>query len=91
MFNPDLVLHPSSPAVCIKYSPKDINLLAGGQYNGQVVFWDLRRSSFPTEKSALELSHHDPVYDVVWIQSKSGYECFSTSTDGKVRVVLFMY
>lgn len=87
IFNPDLVLHPSLPAVCIRYNPKDANLLAGGQYNGQVIFWDVRRSGYPVEKSAVEHSHHDPVYDIAWIHTKTGTECFSTATDGKVRLL----
>lgn len=59
-------------------------MLAGGQYNGQVVIWDLRKGNRPMEQTALPVSHRDPVYDVTWVQSKSGTECFSTSTDGQV-------
>lgn len=32
----------------------------------------------------MELSHHDPVYDMFWIQSRSGNECCSVSTDGQM-------
>lgn len=31
----------------------------------------------------IEKSHRDPVYNVAWIQSKSGAEFFSVSTDGQ--------
>jgi WD40 repeat protein len=56
----------------------------GGSYNGLVGFWDLRKGNSPVESSILENSHHDPVYDVFWIQSRSGNECCSLSTDGQL-------
>lgn len=49
-----------------------------------VAFWDLRKGSSPVESSMLESSHHDPVYDVFWIQSRTGNECCSISTDGQL-------
>lgn len=36
------------------------------------------------EVSPIEHSHRDPAYKVIWIQSKTGTECFSASTDGQV-------
>ena len=32
----------------------------------------------------IEQSHRDPAYKTIWIQSKTGTECFSASTDGQV-------
>jgi dynein intermediate chain 2 len=32
----------------------------------------------------IEKSHHDPVYDVSWINSKTGNQCVSASTDGQM-------
>ncbi len=46
--------------------------------------WDRRRGSIPVEISPVENSHRDPTWRVIWIQSKTGTECFSTSTDGQV-------
>ena len=37
-----------------------------------------------TESSLIEKSHHDPVYDVFWITSKTGNQCASVSTDGQM-------
>ena len=48
-------------------------------------FWDTRRGSQAVEMSPVEHSHHDPVYKTIWLQSKTGTECFSASTDGQVR------
>jgi dynein intermediate chain 2 len=56
----------------------------GGSYNGLIGFWDLRKGSLPVENSVIEKSHKDPVYDVYWIQSRTGNECCSVSTDGQV-------
>jgi dynein intermediate chain 2 len=34
----------------------------------------------------MDNSHTDPVYDIKWIQSKSGTECVSVSTDGQLLI-----
>ncbi|NXN96412.1 DNAI2 protein, partial [Rhinopomastus cyanomelas] len=81
---PELVLKPSSPLVCLEYNPKDTHLLVGGCYNGQMAYWDTRKGRLPVEVSTVEFSHRDPVYGVNWLQSKTGTECFSASTDGQV-------
>lgn len=47
-------------------------------------YWDTRKGSQPVEMSAIENSHRDPVYKVIWLQSKTGSETFSASTDGQV-------
>ena len=64
---------------------------AGGSYNGLITFYDLRRSGGGTSKeilpfstSVIEKSHHDPVYEVFWINSKTGNQCVSVSTDGQM-------
>jgi hypothetical protein len=57
-------------------------------FSGQVAFWDVRKGSTPVVMSILETSHRDPVYNVLWINSKSGTEFFSSSTDGQVSHIL---
>lgn len=37
------------------------------------------------EVSSVEQSHRDPAYKVVWLQSKTGTDTFSASTDGQVN------
>ncbi|NXG29288.1 DNAI2 protein, partial [Dromaius novaehollandiae] len=81
---PELVLKPSSPLVSLEYNPKDSHILAGGCYNGQIAYWDTRKGPLPVEVSTVEFSHRDPVYGTIWLQSKTGTECFSASTDGQV-------
>uniref|UniRef100_A0A8C0HS99 DNAI2 protein n=1 Tax=Buteo japonicus TaxID=224669 RepID=A0A8C0HS99_9AVES len=81
---PELVLRPSSPLVSLEYNPKDSHVLVGGCYNGQMAYWDTRKGGLPVEVSAVEVSHRDPVYGAIWLQSKTGTECFSASTDGQV-------
>ncbi|NXJ70223.1 DNAI2 protein, partial [Rostratula benghalensis] len=81
---PELVLKPSSPLVSLEYNPKDSHVLVGGCYNGQMAYWDTRKGGLPVEVSTVELSHRDPVYGAIWLQSKTGTECFSASTDGQV-------
>lgn len=81
---PELTLKPVSPLVCLEYNPKDSHVLVGGCYNGQIAYWDTRKGSHPVELSPIEQSHRDPVYKTIWLQSKSGTDCFSSSTDGQV-------
>lgn len=80
---PEMTLKPVSPLVCLEYNPKDSHILIGGQYNGQIAYWDTRKGSQPVEVSPIEHSHRDPAYKTIWLQSKTGTECFSASTDGQ--------
>ncbi|NXE30292.1 DNAI2 protein, partial [Ardeotis kori] len=80
---PELILKPSSRLVSLEYNPKDSHVLLGGCYNGQMAYWDTRKGGLPVEVSTVEVSHRDPVYGAIWLQSKTGTECFSASTDGQ--------
>jgi len=79
---PESTLRPPSSNVSLEYNPKDSHILIGGCYNGQLAFWDTRKGPMPVETTPVESAHHDPVYKVIWLQSKTGTECFSGSTDG---------
>lgn len=81
---PDFELRGPSQLCCVNYNPKDTNVLSGGMYNGQVGYWDVRKGHTPVDTSPIEKSHRDPCYDMDWLQSKTGTECFSVSTDGMV-------
>jgi dynein intermediate chain 2 len=80
---PEQKLTPTSPLCCIEYNTKDTYTLIGGCYNGVVALFDVRKGASPAETSSIKISHKDPVYDIKWIQSKSGTLCMSTSTDGQ--------
>jgi len=82
---PDRELLPPSPLCCLQFNHKSTDTLVGGSYNGLITFYDLRRQlSTPLETSVIEKSHHDPVYDVFWTNSKTGTLCASVSTDGQM-------
>merc|ERR1711991_673233 len=88
---PDVELMPPSPLCCLRFNPKSTDTLVGGSYNGLVTFYDLRKAGGGTTKettpaatSLIEKSHHDPVYDIFWINSKTGNHCVSVSTDGQI-------
>ena len=88
--SPEIGLEPTSPLCTLAFSQKNSDLIVGGSYNGSICVFDRRAkegaggSIKPTATSILEKSHHDPVYDVSWISGKSGVECVSTSTDGRL-------
>eukprot|EP00002_Diphylleia_rotans_P016056 TRINITY_DN311_c0_g1_i3.p1 TRINITY_DN311_c0_g1~~TRINITY_DN311_c0_g1_i3.p1 ORF type:complete len:496 (+),score=87.81 TRINITY_DN311_c0_g1_i3:405-1892(+) len=81
---PEQEITPVSPLVSLRYNPKESHFLVGGSYNGVIAYWDTRKGPQPIDSTPIEKSHRDPVYDVEWIQSKTGSECFSVSTDGQV-------
>ena len=82
---PELTLKPPSMAVCVEYNPKDPNQILSGLQSGQVCIWDTRTGGIPTRFSPPDKSHRDPVHRALWIQSKTGTDFFSTSTDGIVK------
>jgi dynein intermediate chain 2 len=47
-------------------------------------FYDLRKGPTVASKSPVAVSHYDPIYDVVWLQSKTGTECATVSSDGQL-------
>ena len=75
---PEMELVPPSPLVCLRYNPKSTDTLVGGCYNGLITFFDTRKPGgltgifSPESTSIIEKSHHDPVYDVFWVSSKTG-------------------
>jgi dynein intermediate chain 2 len=77
-------LTPQSSLTALAFNPKTPDHLLGGCYNGLINFWDLRKGKAPTAKSQLEHSHHDPVYDVQWIRTKTGQDFVSVGTDGQL-------
>lgn len=82
---PTMALKPNSPMCCCAYNPKSTEQLLGGCYNGVVALWDVRRGEQPIDRTSIEVSHNDPVYDVSWIQSRTGSEFVSVSTDGLIN------
>lgn len=82
---PSSVLSGPSPLCCLQFNPRSPDLLVGGCYNGLVALFDSRTSDpKPTDQTLIDNSHHDPVYQVSWIQSKTGNMCASSSTDGQI-------
>lgn len=81
---PLMELRATSPLICCQYNQKNPDWLLGGSYNGLINHYDLRKGPSPCLKSSVEVGHYDPVYDVVWLQSKTGTECASVSSDGRL-------
>ncbi len=48
----------------------------------------MRKSGEPEAVISLDQGHIDPVYKAIWINSKSGAEFFTASTDGTVKAFL---
>lgn len=77
-------LRSHSPLVSCQFNSKQSDWLIGGCYNGVLNWYDLKKGPTPCMKSKVEVSHYDPVYDVVWMQSKTGQDCASVSSDGRL-------
>jgi dynein intermediate chain 2 len=83
---PETILRPPSMALCLEYNPKDSHVILGGLHSGQVCIWDVRKSTnHPIEVTHLDISHIDPCHSALWIQSKTGTDFFSSSTDGTCK------
>eukprot|EP00825_Cyclidium_porcatum_P019190 TRINITY_DN217_c0_g1_i3.p1 TRINITY_DN217_c0_g1~~TRINITY_DN217_c0_g1_i3.p1 ORF type:complete len:356 (+),score=75.60 TRINITY_DN217_c0_g1_i3:194-1261(+) len=85
--NPNLYslkLDAPSPLTQIAYNQKIADYIGGGCYNGLVAFWDQRENGKPVKVTPVELSHYDPVTSFSWLMSRTGSECVTTSTDGRV-------
>lgn len=74
-----------SPTVTLEYNPRDNQWLAAGLLNGQVAHFDCRKGSDAIGFSVLESSHRDPIHSLIWINSKSGMEFFTASSDGAIK------
>lgn len=82
---PFYTIQPVSPICSMAFNKKNADSFVAGCYNGIVCVWDLRKAGNKcVESSVIESSHSDPVYDVEWIQSRTGTEFVSVSTDGVI-------
>lgn len=86
---PEKTISAPSPLCSLIFSTKNSDILIGGSYNGSISFFDQRNGNSaglirPEHTTMLEKSHHDPVYDVHFLQSRSASEFVTTSTDGKI-------
>jgi len=78
-------LQPVSAICCMAFNKKNADSLVAGSYNGMLGVWDLRKSgNKAVESTVIEKTHNDPIYDVEWIQSRTGTEFVSVSTDGAI-------
>ena len=82
---PEMTLRPPAPSVCVEYNPKDAHEILSGLKSGQVCIWDTRRGGVPVMTSNRDVSHRDPVHSALWMQSKTGKDFFSGSTDGLIK------
>lgn len=83
---PYYTINPVSPICCLSFNKKNSDSFVCGCYNGIIAVWDLRKSGNKcVESTVIEQTHKDPVYDVEWIQSRTGTEFVSVSTDGTIR------
>lgn len=74
----------ATPLTSLAYNTRSPDHLIGGTYGGLLAFFDLRKGGCASDLSLLEMSHSDPVYDVQWVQTRTGNECASVSTDGRL-------
>eukprot|EP01083_Nonionella_stella_P208424 756383_1 len=84
---PYYTMKPVSPICCISFNKKNTDTFVCGSYNGILSVWDLRKTGKYLgciESTVIEKTHNDPIYDVEWIQSRTGTEFVSISTDGVI-------
>ena len=79
---PIFIIKPTSHIISLGFNKKNPDQFICGEYNGLVQLWDIKKSNKPIESSKIEKTHKDPVYDIKWIQSRTGNEFVTVSTDG---------
>ncbi|XP_068618703.1 dynein intermediate chain 3, ciliary [Battus philenor] len=82
---PELTVKPPHPLLDLQYNPRDQHTLVGGMMNGQVGWWDMRKGGDPVGLCPPHVAHRDLVRNVLFINSKTGAEFFSSSPDGMVK------
>ncbi|CAK1586260.1 unnamed protein product [Parnassius mnemosyne] len=82
---PELKIKPPQPLLDLQYNPRDQHTLVGGMMNGQVGWWDTRKGGDPVGLCPPHMAHRDLVRNVLFINSKTGAEFFSSSPDGVVK------
>ena len=70
----------------MKHNPKRPDIIAGGLYNGQLQWWDIRQGPEPAAVIDMDNCHVQPVYSTLWVASKTESEIMTASPDGTVRV-----
>ncbi|KAI9009825.1 WD40-repeat-containing domain protein [Gaertneriomyces semiglobifer] len=89
---PERIYRSKSPVTSIDFSRSNSNLLACGFADGRIAIYDVRRRDDKPvlDNSDLAGKHHDPVWDLRWVERERGDEqsrgetLVSVSTDGRV-------
>lgn len=82
---PELSISPPYGLVDLQFNQREPDMLTGGMLSGQVAVWDRRRGSELSLVCPAHCAHRDFVRSVLFINTKSGREFFSTGPDGFVK------
>ncbi|RUS81407.1 hypothetical protein EGW08_010845 [Elysia chlorotica] len=89
---PDTIIDSPCCLMCLEFHPVNPAWIAGGNFNGEVILWDLSQNDdLVLASSGIgDDAHREPVSKVHWIKSHSSkrrdYNIVSVSSDGKVLV-----
>lgn len=90
---PDTILELSCCLMCVAFHPTNPAVIAGGNFDGAVLLWDLSKEDdmlLATSETGDD-SHHEPVSKVIWVpdtttSKKNKFLLMSVSGDGKMLV-----
>ncbi|XP_022080790.1 WD repeat-containing protein 34-like [Acanthaster planci] len=87
----DTVVDVNSCLMCLAYHPEKPSAIVGGNFNGEVLLWDLTREDdgLLATSGIGDDSHREPVSEVMWLQDpkrSNKYNIVSVSSDGQVLV-----
>nr|KAG5692283.1 hypothetical protein BaRGS_007191 [Batillaria attramentaria] len=89
---PDTVIDSACCVMCLEFHPENPAWLAGGNFNGEVLVWDLSQEDdlLLATSSIGDDAHREPVARVHWLRDASSkkkrYNVVSIGGDGKILV-----
>lgn len=89
---PDTIVDSACCVICLEFHPENPAWLVGGNFNGEVIVWDLsQEDDLVMASSGIgDDAHREPVTRVRWIRDsttkKKRYNVISVGGDGKILV-----
>ena len=84
---PEYVFTAQAPVTCCAVNPYNPHLIFGGTTAGQILLWDTRTGSTPTQRTALSMQgHQTDICGIEFSGAASAYNLVSVDSDSRMSV-----